>query len=167
MGLHALVSPTTGVVAHLTTRLGAAVGVPIWPVNDGDHRQKNVHDQLMGYYGLMRNADHLYTPKKRYYAAKQLYRFVKPGAVRVALIAEGAHAAKWATAAFHNPDGSTVIVGAKDGGPRRLELAGVDGKWDVYQTTRDMDFVRTDTVVSSPVQLADESVFTLVQQVNH
>lgn len=132
----------------------------IWDAYDNFHE----HDQLMRYYGLMRNTDHIYTPKKRYYAAKQLYRFVRPGAVRIGLTVPESESAKMAMAAFHNPDGSIVIVGVKEGGPNNLEIAGFDGRWDVYQTTRDLDCVRTDVGVSSPIALAEESVFTVISK---
>jgi hypothetical protein len=36
------------------------------------------------FYGLMRDDNHSYSPEKRYYAEKQLYHFVRPGAVRIA-----------------------------------------------------------------------------------
>jgi O-glycosyl hydrolase len=129
-----------------------------WDTYDNFHE----HDQIMRYYGLMRNSDHLYSPKKRYYAAKQLYHFVKPGAVRIGLTAQGADQAKLTMAAFRNPDGSTVIVGAKEGGPDKFEVTGLDGKWEVYQTTRDLDCTRTDVASGPQIQLANESVFTLV-----
>ena len=151
------VKATRRALKALDDGLSAAL---IWDAYDNFHE----HDQLMRYYGLMRNTDHLYTPKKRYYAAKQLYRFVKPGAIRVGLTAQMADPAKLTMAAFHNPDGSTVIVGVKEGGPDRLELTGLAAKWDVYQTTRDLDCTRTDVGVGPAIQLADESVFTLVSK---
>ena len=132
----------------------------IWDAYDNFHE----HDQMMRYYGLMRNTDHLYTPKKRYYAAKQLYRFVKPGAVRIGMTEQVPDPAKLAMTAFRNPDGSTVIVGVKEGGPNRIEVTGLDAKWDIYQTTRGLDCTRTDTGAGPAIQLADDSVFTMVSK---
>ncbi len=132
----------------------------IWDAYDNFHK----HDQMMRYYGLMRNTDHLYTPKKRYYAAKQLYRFVKPGAVRIGMTEQVPDPAKLAMTAFRNPDGSTVIVGVKEGGPNRIEVTGLDAKWDIYQTTRGLDCTRTDTGAGPAIQLADDSVFTMVSK---
>jgi O-glycosyl hydrolase len=149
------IKSTRRALRALNDGLSAAL---VWDAYDNFHE----HDQRMRYYGLMRNTDHLYTPKKRYYAAKQLYRFVKPGAIRVGLTAQMADPAKLTMAAFHNPDGSTVIVGVKEGGPNRLEVLGLESKWDVYQTTRDLDCTRTDAGASVPIQLADESIFTMV-----
>ena len=42
------------------------------------------------YYGLFRAADHLYTPRKRYFATRQLYHFVRPGARRIAATVDSA-----------------------------------------------------------------------------
>ncbi|MFN7997005.1 MAG: glycoside hydrolase family 30 beta sandwich domain-containing protein [Bryobacteraceae bacterium] len=151
------VKATQRVLRALNDGASAAL---FWDAYDNFHE----HDQLMRYYGLMRNTDHLYAPKKRYYAAKQLYHFVKPGAVRIGLTAQVADPAKLMMSAYHNPDGSTVIVGVKTGGPNHLEVTGIEGKWDVYQTTRYLDCTRTDTAAGPSVQLAEDSVFTLVAE---
>ena len=54
-------------------------GAMVWDAYDNYHE----HDGAWTIYGLVRNARRVYTPKKRYYAAKQVYRFVLPGFVRV------------------------------------------------------------------------------------
>ena len=46
-----------------------------WDAYDNYHE----HYPRLTFYGLMKNTDHIYAPKKRYYASKQLYRFVRPG----------------------------------------------------------------------------------------
>lgn len=52
----------------------------VWDAYDNYHR----HDEAWSIYGLLRTAMGRYLPKKRYYAAKQVYRFVRPGSRRVA-----------------------------------------------------------------------------------
>jgi len=50
-----------------------------WDAFDNYHD----HDEWWTLYGLLRSGLRVYTPKKRYFAAKQVYRFVRPGFVRV------------------------------------------------------------------------------------
>ena len=38
------------------------------------------------FYGLFRSADHIYAPRKRYYATRQLYHFVPPGSQRIGVV---------------------------------------------------------------------------------
>ncbi|HUJ20972.1 MAG TPA: hypothetical protein VLX58_05580 [Bryobacteraceae bacterium] len=121
------------------------------------------------FYGLFRSAGHIYAPRKRYYATRQLYHFVPSGAQRIGAAAD---AAGLTLSAFH--DGSTaslIVVGVKEGGPNHLELvlpraAGVVPSWDVYLTTRDLDCQKTGTIESTAgtaaLDLPDEAVFTLV-----
>ncbi len=54
-------------------------GALVWDAYDNYHD----HDGAWTIYGLIRNARRIYTPKKRYYAAKQVYRYVLPGFERV------------------------------------------------------------------------------------
>jgi hypothetical protein len=53
----------------------------VWDAFDNYHD----HNEAWTIYGLLRNGLHTFTPKKRYYAAKQMYRFVRPGLRRVAV----------------------------------------------------------------------------------
>ncbi|MBS7612965.1 hypothetical protein KEJ48_01770 [Candidatus Bathyarchaeota archaeon] len=53
-------------------------GAIFWDAFDNYHD----HDETWTIYGLLRAGRRLFTPKKRYYAAKQVYRFVRPGFVR-------------------------------------------------------------------------------------
>jgi O-glycosyl hydrolase len=121
------------------------------------------------FYGLFRSADHIYSPRKRYYATRQLYHFVPPGAQRIGAAAD---VPGLTTSAFH--DGSTgrvIVVGVKEGGPNRVRFA-VEGapraieSWDLYMTTRSVDCVKADTLAvvggAAEVDLPDEAVFTLV-----
>ncbi|NLE45168.1 MAG: hypothetical protein GX620_10635 [Chloroflexi bacterium] len=50
-----------------------------WDAFDNYHD----HNEAWTIYGLMRTGLFVYTPKKRYFAAKQVYRYVRPGFQRV------------------------------------------------------------------------------------
>ncbi len=130
-----------------------------WDAYDNYHE----HYPRMTYYGLVKNTDHIYTPKKRYYAAKQLYRYVRPGYQRIAVSAE---VTGLTVAGFRNgADGSVVLVGVKRGGPDQLSVA-VSGaqvnSWDLYQTTREINCLKTDTFAGAEIRIPGDSVFTLV-----
>src|SRR5579863_7853175 len=72
------------------------------------------------FYGLFRSADHIYSPRKRYYATRQLYHFVAPGSQRIGVSAD---APGLTLSAFHDGNtGTVVLVGVKEGGPGRLEI---------------------------------------------
>lgn len=55
-------------------------GSLVWDAYDNYHD----HDEAWTIYGLLRAGLRLYTPKKRYYACKQVFRFVRPGFIRLA-----------------------------------------------------------------------------------
>jgi O-glycosyl hydrolase len=126
-------------------------------------------EMRLSFYGLMRNDNHQYSPKKRYFAAKQLYRFVRPGSERIAANTE---AAGLMVSAFRNtPRNSLVIVGVKLGGPKQVQIIIPDAgqappSWDLYQTTRTLDCSRMEPVVTvngmAQLELPDEVIFTLV-----
>ena len=134
-----------------------------WDAFDNYHE----HDREMTHYGLIRNDDHRYSPKKRYYAAKQLYRFVPPGAQRVAATTESAGLT---VSAFHDgPTGRLIVVGVKEGSSDFVEVLTGEGEpraWDIYLTTRELNCVKAGAVRSAGgvvrVQMPDEAVFTLV-----
>jgi len=121
------------------------------------------------FYGLMRNDNHSYSPKKRYFAAKQLYRFVRPGSVRVAA---GTDSPQLMLSAFWDrSSASLIIVGVKEGGPNHVQIRIPESKLtpaslDVYQTTRTLDCRKTECVSvvkgTADFELPDESIFTLV-----
>jgi len=127
------------------------------------------HDARLTFYGLVQNADHIYSPKKRYYAAKQLYHFVRPGSVRIAAQAD---APSLTVSAFRNGStNSLVVVGVKQGGPNRIQIAlsGTDGApaaWELYATTRTIDCQKLENVPVrngvAQIDLPDEAIFTLV-----
>ena len=136
-----------------------------WDAYDNYHE----HYPRLTFYGLVKNTDHVYAPKKRYYAAKQLYHFVRPGSQRIAARTD---APVLLVAAFRNgATNSLIVVGAKQGGPHRLQIAlprapAVPSAWELYATTPALDCSKLDTV---PVRdgvaefdLPNEAVFTLV-----
>ena len=125
------------------------------------------------YYGLFASASHVYSPKKSYYATRQLYHFVRPGWRRIAVTTEDAGLT---LAAFQGPSpDALVVVGVKEGGPDhfRIELPpNVTGpaSWDLYETTRELDCRRVMTLPArgdhAEMDLPSETVFTLVGSPN-
>jgi O-glycosyl hydrolase len=121
------------------------------------------------YYGLFRSADHIYSPKKRYYATRQLYHFVRPGSQRIAATTD---APGLTISAFRNAStNSIVIVGVKEKSSNRVEIVvprmeEVPSTWELYETTRNVDCLKVDTVAVrdgvAQIDLPDEAVFTLV-----
>jgi O-glycosyl hydrolase len=121
------------------------------------------------YYGLFRSASHVYSPKKSYYATRQLYHFVRPGWRRIAVATE---APGLTLSAFQglSPD-TLVVVGVKEGGPNHIRIdspqtaAGPAG-WDFYETTREVDCQKVITLPirdgHAEIDLPTEAVFTLV-----
>jgi len=153
---------TQRVLTALNQGAGAAL---YWDAYDNYHE----HYPRLTFYGLIKNTDHIYSPKKRYYAAKQLYRFVRPGSRRIGATTD---AATLLVSAFH--DGATnslIIVGAKQGGPTRVELAlsqarSMPAVWALYESTPTLNCVKVNDV---PVRegiaafdLPQEAIFTLV-----
>jgi hypothetical protein len=132
-----------------------------WDAFDNYHE----HYPRLTYYGLIRNSDHVYTPKKRYYAAKQLYRFVHPGAQRIAVQAPQG---QLVSGFVNGDDGSVAVVGVQESGPERINivLPAYNGMVQVYQTTRRLDCQKTATVPvsngSAEIHLQKDSIFTLV-----
>ena len=140
-----------------------------WDAYDNYHE----HYPRFTYYGLVRNSDHVYSPKKRYYAAKQLYHFVKPGARRVASTSDTSNVL--ISSFYDSVDGSVILVGVKQGGPEHVEvrlLGSGDSiaNWELFQTTRVLNCMKSDTVKSNNnaarFDLPDDSVFTLVGKVH-
>ena len=121
------------------------------------------------YYGLFRSANHVYSPKKSYYATRQIYHFVRPGWRRIAAVTE----AKGLTlSAFQGPSpDALVVVGVKEGGPNRIRIelpqtAPGPASWDLYETTRELDCQKVETISvldgHAEIELPAEAVFTLV-----
>jgi O-glycosyl hydrolase len=137
---------------------GATVAL-YWDAYDNYHE----HYPRMTYYGLVKNTDHIYTPKKRYYAAKQLYRFVRPGFQRIGASVEGAGLT---VSGFRNgADGSVVLVGVKRGGPDKVRVAvsgAVVGSWELYETTRQVNCLKADTSLKGEFEMPGDAIFTMV-----
>jgi O-glycosyl hydrolase len=145
-----------------------AMAALYWDAYDNYHE----HYPRLTFYGLMKNADHIYSPKKRYYAAKQLYHFVRPGSQRIA--AESSSPNLMISAFRNGTNGELILVGAKRGGSHhvRVELPGahsLPAAWDLYETTPQIDCLKVDTVPVSKgaaeFDLPDEAIFTLVGKV--
>ena len=123
----------------------------------------------MTFYGLFTSADHIYTPRKRYYATRQLYHFVPPGSERISASAD---VPGLIVSAFHHAaTQSLVLVGVKESGPNNLTVelpaaAGSVSSWDLYMTTRSFNCEKTGTFSPTggavQLDLPDEAVFTLV-----
>jgi O-glycosyl hydrolase len=135
-----------------------------WDAFDNYHE----HDQAMTYYGLLRNDSHRYSPKKRYFAAKQLYRFVRPGSRRIAARtgADGLTVSAFRDAAA----GSIVVVGVKEAGPDRVRVvlpeAEAPVSWVLHATTATLDCADLGLVPvhggAAELELPGSAVFTLV-----
>lgn len=138
-----------------------------WDAYDNYHE----HYPRFTYYGLVENSNHLYAPKKRYYAAKQLYHFVRPGARHVASTSDSDGVL--VSAFYDAAKGEVVIVGVKQGAPDRvgIQLSGgkVPASWQLYETTRQLDCARAgeaQTVDGSvTLQIPGDAVFTLVGKI--
>ncbi len=149
----------------LTALNQGASAALFWDAYDNYHE----HYPRLTFYGLVRNTDHLYTPKKRYYAAKQLYHFVRPGSERIAAATE---TPGLVVSAFRNGAASSItLVGVKQGGPNHVQvtLSHADPTpttWELYETTRALDCAKVDTVTVrngiAELDLPDEVIFTLV-----
>ncbi len=120
------------------------------------------------YYGLYHSADQVYYPRKRYYAVRQLYHFVHPGATRISAIAKGE---KLTVSAFENAGNDLVIVGVKEGGPNHIQIslrssAHLPDHLDLYLTSRTVNCIKQGTFPVREnlveIDLPDEAVFTLV-----
>jgi O-glycosyl hydrolase len=122
------------------------------------------------FYGLMRNDNHHYSPKKRYYAARQLFRFVRPGSVRIS--ATSTDPGLMVSAFRNDSAGSIVVVGIKRGDvAKQIQISLEDspkipGTWELYQTTRTLNCASSGILAtvgnSVQVDLPNETIFTLV-----
>jgi O-glycosyl hydrolase len=121
------------------------------------------------FYGLLRNDNHQYSPKKRYYAARQLFRFVRPGSVRIS--ATSADPDLMVSAFRNDSSGSITLVGIKRGdGTKQIQISlgdnpQVPATWELYQTTRTLNCAPggTLTTIENTVrlELPNETIFTL------
>jgi hypothetical protein len=134
-----------------------------WDAFDNYHE----HDQTLTYYGLLRNDHHRYAPKKRYFAARQLFRFVPPGARRIAASAD---TDELTVSAFRDAAGSIVVVGVKAAGPDRIRVVVPEARapetWVLHATTATLDCADLGSVPVeggvAELDLPGSAVFTLV-----
>jgi hypothetical protein len=132
-----------------------------WDAFDNYHE----HYPRFTYYGLFAGHNHQYVPKKRYYAARQLYHFVHPGAQRIGVAGP---AGVLLSGFVNRDDNSMVIVGVQQDGPETvsIELPGYEGNWKVYQTTPRLDCQLTGTEAiargEAHIHLEKDTIFTLV-----
>lgn len=147
-------------------------GAMAWDAYDNYHD----HDEAWTIYGLIRNARRVYTPKKRYFAAKQVYRFVRPGFERVALDMPGAGITALAfadsqrkrfTVTGINDTGRSVFINLKLAG---LEGSGASGPVAYYRTTETENCVLVGTLSANGLnwpfdgyvaELPPHSIFTI------
>lgn len=110
------------------------------------------HDRSWSIYGLIRRGIRTDTPKKRYWAVRHVYRFVKPGWRKPAVVPE---AAGIRAVAFLSPDGKHLTVAGMNDTGRDVALnitaepaQALDRVAPVaalYRTTATDDCVRTGT----------------------
>ena len=121
------------------------------------------------YYGLYSSAGHVYVPRKRYWATRQLYHFVAPGSERIG--ASSGTPGLTISAFRDGGNGTLTLVGVKEGGPNHVTVSLASGakpprEWDLYITTPALDCRKVDTIDASGAavefDLPAEAVFTLV-----
>jgi O-glycosyl hydrolase len=153
----------------LTALNQGASAALFWDAYDNYHE----HYPRLTFYGLLQNADHIYSPKKRYFAAKQLYHFVRPGSQRIGATSD---APSLLVSAFRNGAANAMtVVGVKLGGSNHVQLTVPDGAaglhWSLYQTTRELNCVKTDMLSAKnglvEFDLPEEAIFTLVGESSH
>jgi hypothetical protein len=114
----------------------------------------------------------VYSPKKRYYAAKQLYHFVRPGSQRIG--AESNSPDLMVSAFRNSARNELILVGVKKSGSHHVSVQLPDVRpfpaaWDLYETTRQIDCLKVDTVPvangAAEFDLPEEAIFTLVGKV--
>jgi O-glycosyl hydrolase len=147
-------------------------GAMVWDAYDNYHD----HDEHWTLYGLIRTGLRAYTPKKRFYASRQVFRFVRPGFRRIAVSGD---VSDLRVLAFASADRERVAVVGLNGGARPAHLnvclAGfpasvADGRLAHYRTSEHESCVRLPDIAARggnwPVTGADvtvppDSIFTL------
>lgn len=119
-----------------------------WDAYDNYHD----HDEAWTIYGIIRSARKIYTPKKRYYSSKQVYRFVRPGFVRIEAVS-GSESIP--VLAFRSKDGKDVtVLGMNESqedvflniAVEGLDLDPQETKVDIYRTTVEENCAKVATV---------------------
>ncbi len=89
-----------------------------WDAFDNYHD----HDEAWTIYGLIRTGLRAFTPKKRYHFCRHVYRFVRPGALRIDTAVSRDDVD---VLAFVNSDDSVTVVGVNDSSePLRIVATG-------------------------------------------
>lgn len=136
-----------------------------WDAFDNYHD----HDRHMTYYGLVAQDRHRYTPKKRFYAQRQLYRFVRPGAVRVGITGGGAGLE---AQAFVDDKTRRVTVVGVASRPMDVVLqvqGAASTRWRLVVTTPTLNGASRDSAIERTadgirVRLDEPAVFTLISR---
>jgi hypothetical protein len=134
----AAVNSTRRLLRGLQDGIRAAL---VWDAYDNWHG----HDGDWTIWGILRTARGLYTPKKRYHAAKHVYRLVPPGSRRLDVQVSGASIS---LAAFRTPYGGVSLVGMNESPepvPVVVSLAGerIDpAAAQIFVTDRSRNFER-------------------------
>jgi len=155
-------------VASLREGYEAAI---FWDAFDNYHD----HDESWTIYGLLRTGNNMFTPKRRYHAVRHVFRFVRPGSVRVEVEAGSPDIQ---VLAFAGQDGRDLTVTGMNQGHRGAFLnILVDGmkdlpakaKADIYRTSEGENCARVATVPLSTrewnwhgivVELPPAAIFT-------
>ena len=136
------------------------------PPNDWVFWEKEPGMPLIAYDGKSKS----WTPRKQFYEFAQVFRFIKPGAVRIGLANSDS---KLVVHAFKNPNGQLVIVG-KNISNENIKINGSLSnlpsllKLEVYRTNQALNLVKdkNDLAVGSgvfSVSLASGTTFTLTE----
>ncbi len=134
-------------------------GALIWDAYDNYHD----HDERWTIYGLLRYGGGVYTPKKRYFTCKHMYRFVRPGFMRVSVscACQGVRAL-----AFVSADGADLTVVGMNERPDDVHIAivgdGIDNRLssnvDFHRTTADDDCVKVSTAYALGRNLSESGI---------
>jgi O-glycosyl hydrolase len=134
----------------------------VWDAYDNYHD----HDKAWSLYGLVRRGRHEYTPKKRYFATKQVYKFVKSGSRRIAADTKSTsiHAAGF----LHDDHGMTIIGMNESEMPITLQVNGVTGgSFQVYITSETLNCMKMGLMAAEAgnltVLIPAKTIFTLSQ----
>ncbi len=128
------------------------------------------HHRSVGYWGLLAydEQSRAYTPRKRFYANAQIFKFVRPGMRRIGtttstdlvkVLAFVDPATKALTIVGRNPTGSAITLNGS------LNNLGAVGPLALIQTTQTANLVRGDNVriagTTFSATIAPDSIFTL------
>ncbi|SFS66586.1 O-Glycosyl hydrolase [Paenibacillus sp. BC26] len=133
-----------------------------WDAYDNYHD----HDKAWSLYGLIRSSRSEYTPKKRFYAAKQVFKFVKPGSSRVTLDFE--QSSLHAAAFWHDDHGTTVVGMNQSDNPVTVQLSEVSGRpFELYFTNETLHCAKAGLIAidrgTASALIPAKTIFTFTQ----